>query len=60
MGAPIADTTTKASLAFDKLMSTYYSSSATTCYVGMDFGEYLTADISRIRYFPLRSWKSVG
>lgn len=60
VGALIADTTTKASLAFDKLMSTYYSSSATTCYVGMDFGEYLTADISRIRYFPLRSWKSVG
>lgn len=59
-GTPIADTASSAGSASDKLMSTYYSSSSAVCYIGVDFGAYLTADISRIRYFPLRDWRSVG
>lgn len=37
-GTPIADTIANAPNAFDKLMNTAYSSSATTCYIGYDFG----------------------
>lgn len=59
-GQAIADTIGSAANSFDQLMSTYYSSIATTCYVGVDFGQYLTANISRIRYFPFRDWKSAG
>jgi hypothetical protein len=59
-GTPFADVASNAGLAFDSLQSTYYSSSGATCYVGLDFGQYLKADVSRIRYFPLRDWRSAG
>jgi hypothetical protein len=59
-GTLIADTLSAAPLASDGLLSTIYSSSAATCYVGVDFGEYLRADITRIRYFPNRSWRAAN
>jgi hypothetical protein len=59
-GKPFADTSSNAGLAFDSLQSTYYSSNAATCFVGLDFGQYLKADVSRIRYFPFRDWRSAG
>jgi hypothetical protein len=59
-GTLIADTLSAAPLASDGLLSTIYSSSTATCYVGVDFGEYLRADITRIRYFPNRSWRAAN
>jgi hypothetical protein len=57
-GTPIADKPSLASLSFDGLLSTEYTSTATTCYIGLDFGPYLQADITRIRYYPDPSWIS--
>lgn len=59
-GKPIADTAASAPLAFDTLQSTVYSSSAATCFVGVDFGDYLRVNISRVRFFPYRGWRSAG
>ena len=57
-GTPIGDTVANQTNAFDKLISTKYSSSAATCYIGLDFGPCQQAQITRIRYFPNSLWKS--
>lgn len=42
--------------AFDTLHATYYSSSAASCYIGIDAGAGKVVDITRIRYFPYYKW----
>lgn len=59
-GTPFADSASIAGLAFDGLFGTEYSSSAVVCYVGVDFGAILRADIRRIRYYPDPQWKSAA
>jgi hypothetical protein len=45
-------------LAFDGLVSTLYSSTAASCYIGLDFGLNQQADIKKIRFYPNPTWKS--
>ena len=59
-GTPFADTAANAALSFDGLFGTTYTSSAATCFVGVDFGSILRADIKRIRYYPNPTWKSAA
>ena len=52
-GAPISDgSATAAANIFDGVFSTYYSSSAATCYIGVDFGANAVGILSKIKYFP--------
>lgn len=55
-GTPIADIPSKASSAFDGLMTTTYGSTAQACWVGVDFGQGFKANIQQIRYSPSSAW----
>lgn len=46
--------------AFDGKHSTYYSSSNSGCYIGLDVGEKRLVNINRIRYFPYHAWNIVS
>lgn len=53
----ISDTQSSGSNPFDGLQSTVYnSSSASTCFVGIDVGSELSLNLTRIRYFPNGKW----
>ena len=52
-GSPISDSgSTSASSIFDGVFSTYYSSTASSCYIGVDFGVNSLGLLSKIKYFP--------
>jgi len=57
-GIPFADVASSATNAQDDKLSTIYSSNATACYVGLDFGVGKKVDIRRVRYYPYQAWKS--
>lgn len=57
-GTLYADTLANAGSAYDKLMSTRYTSAAAACYIGLDFGANQQADITKIRFYPNPTWKS--
>lgn len=59
-GTIISDIPINNSNAFDSLISTKYSSSASTCFLGYDFGSSQQAHIKKIRYFPNIAWKSAA
>ncbi len=59
-GTPIADTVANSKNTFDAQLATTYSSTAATCFVGLDFGPFLKAGIDRIRFFGNRAWKNVA
>ena len=48
------------SASFDGLVNTYYSSSNTQCYIGLDAGAGVQASISRISFFPSLNWPNVA
>lgn len=45
---------------FDNIHSSFYSSSNSNCYIGIDVGESKLIDIRRIRYFPYYKWEIVS
>jgi len=49
-----------ASVSFDGLTSTFYSSPNTQCWIGLDAGVGLAASISRISFFPNLGWTNVA
>jgi hypothetical protein len=49
-----------ASNIFDNSFNTIYSSSNTTCFVGVNFGANTYADITQIRYVPNPNWLITG
>lgn len=57
-GTLYADTVANAGLAYDKLMSTKYTSSAAACYIGLDFGASQQAHVTKVRFYPNPTWKS--
>jgi len=54
--AYISDTANDNIYAFDNKPSTYYSSSKTNCYIGIDAGEHKLVNVRRVRYFPYYGW----
>jgi|LakMenEpi03Aug12_release.lakeMendotaPanAssembly.Ray.scaffolds.fasta_scaffold4885141_1 hypothetical protein len=42
--------------AFDSTYASIYSSTNALCFVGIDIGENLLLEVSRIRYFPYAKW----
>lgn len=59
-GTLISDIPMNNSNSFDSLISTQYSSSASVCFLGLDFGSSQQAHITKIRYFPNIAWKSAA
>lgn len=55
----ISDNTAAQAFAFDDAHDTIYTSSAASCYIGLDFGSGKAAEISRIRFFPNSAWTEV-
>ena len=52
-GTAISDSNpTGAASVSDGVFATYYSSSATNCYIGVDFGANSVGILSKIKYFP--------
>jgi hypothetical protein len=47
-------------LAFDDFINTYYSSGNAQCWVGLDFGTFFVANISRIRFYPNNYWSTAA
>ena len=41
---------------FDKVQSSFYSSTAAVCYIGLDAGAGKVINIRRVRYFPYYKW----
>jgi hypothetical protein len=48
--------TSNVSSSFDGSVSSYYGSSNTECFIGVDFRQGLTASISRVRFFSNLDW----
>jgi hypothetical protein len=57
-----SDTTTSSTVAssFDGSTSTFYGSTNSVCWIGVDFGSALKASVSRIRFFPDMSWTNTA
>ena len=45
---------------FDGIISTEYYSNNTKCWIGVDFGSFFEANISRIRFFPNNDWNQAS
>lgn len=58
----ISDTTSSSnvSASFDGLTNTYYGSSNSPCYLGLDAGSAQKIEVSRVRLFPNIEWSNVG
>jgi hypothetical protein len=48
--------TTNVTAAFDGLTTTIYGSPNPSCWIGIDVGQGLQAQVSRFRFFPFLSW----
>jgi hypothetical protein len=44
------------SASFDGSTSSYYGSSNSTCWIGIDFGPGVQTLVSRVRFFPSFDW----
>jgi hypothetical protein len=59
-GMRIGDNPLSANYGMDENVNTYYTSSASTCYIGVDFGLNSAANIQKIGYFPNPMWSIVA
>ena len=48
------------SAAFDGLVNTFYGSTNSQCWIGMDAGAGLQASVSRVSFFPNLNWTNVA
>lgn len=55
-GAPFGDNSAAINQAFDNNTNTFYTSSNSSCYIGVDFGGNTTANITSIKYMGNPSW----
>jgi len=55
-GSPISDGGSSPSFAFDGIISSFYQSENSECFVGIDIGEGKLAKITKIKYFPYYMW----
>jgi hypothetical protein len=55
-GTQFGDNIPNINFAFDSDSSTIYSSSSTSCYIGVDFGQDAAANISTIKYMGNAQW----
>lgn len=58
-GIIISDSPINPGYAFDGNLKTYYSSNNSKCYIGLDFGSNVQANIDKIRYAPNPEWFSL-
>jgi len=56
----ISDTPANAPFVVDGAISTIYSSTNPTCYVGLNFGSNTFANISSIKYMPNPAWATAA
>jgi hypothetical protein len=55
-GNTISDTVVKTNYAFDSNTKTFYSSTNSLCFTGLDFGAGSQGMITQIRYMPNPAW----